>query len=226
MRYKRFIMILLACLGLIISSLSIYVGFEFLVEHNKWIGLIIGVSFMMVSIIVYQFGEKHQWVYLVSFILNMIGVGLSITAYYVLKVYSLSLKDFMVAIGVSMSLLIGFALFSKIKFVKEHHKLFLAMIIAFSFIASLILWLDSDQFTGLSFYFLNIIYFFMIGIVQLNASFSELTKEVAWISFGAFILISIIVLIILSEGEALTGMDGISPTGSSKRKKKIKTTLQ
>jgi hypothetical protein len=50
----------------------------------------------------------------------------------------------------------------------------------------------------------------MIGIVSSPESFKDVSKEMAWISFGAFILVSIIVLIILSEGEALSGIDGFS----------------
>jgi hypothetical protein len=60
----------------------------------------------------------------------------------------------------------------------------------------------------------------MIGMVSTPESFKDLSKVIAWISFGAFILISIIVLIIISEGEALSGFDGVIIDGSQKSKKK------
>jgi hypothetical protein len=42
----------------------------------------------------------------------------------------------------------------------------------------------------------------------------------AWVSFGAFFLVSIIVLIILSEGEALSGMDFGPIDGASLKKRR------
>ncbi len=222
MEYKRLTIVEFAVLGLIISSLSIYVGFEYLVGHNQWLGLIIGVGFMVIGIILYQFGNKHGLFYLLSFISNMIGVGLSITAYYVLKAYSLEFRDFVFAIMVSIMMLSGFLALTWMERVKRHIKWITALIVLVSFIISLILWLSVDAFSGLSFYYLNVIYFFMVGMISVTDSLKDLTKEMAWVSLGAFILISIIVLIILSEGEASSGMDGFD-LGTGKNKKKKKT---
>lgn len=220
MEYKRLTILGFALFGLIISSISIYLGFEYLVGHNQWIGLIIGVGFMILGIIIYQFGKTHGLFYLLSFISNMIGVGLSITAYYVFKEYSLALYDFIFAIVVSMLMLSGFLGLTFMERVKKHIKWMTGVIILMSFVLSLILWLSVDEFSGLSFYFLNIIYFFMVGMISVTDSLKDLSKEMTWISFGAFILVSIIVLIIISEGEALSGMDGVDFGVSSKRKKK------
>ena len=219
MNYKRTLILGYAILGLLIVSLSIYLGFEYLYGHNKWLGIIIGVIFMIIGIIVYQFGKKYLFTFFLSFILNMIGVGLSITSYYVFKEYSLTLYEFSYAFIISLSLLIGFSLLTLINALNKHIKWFLAIIIVVSFITSLILWLSSDQFTGLSFYFLNVIYFFMVGIIQSSDSIKKLSKEMAFVSFGAFILISLIVLIIISEGDALSGFDGVDINPRRKRKK-------
>ncbi|RJP57561.1 MAG: hypothetical protein C4543_09695 [Ignavibacteriales bacterium] len=219
MEYKRLTILGFAVMGLIISSMSIYVGFEYMVGHNQWLGLIIGVGFMIVGIIIYQFGKRHGLFYLLSFISNMMGVGLSITAYYVFKEYSLAFEDFMFAIIVSLLMLSGFLALTFMERVKKHIKWMTAIIIIVSLIVSLILWLSVDEFSGLSFYYLNIIYFFMVGMISVTDSLKDLSKEMAWVSLGAFLLISIIVLIVLSEGEALSGMDGIDITPSGKKKK-------
>lgn len=221
MEHKRLTILGFAVLGLIISSVSIYLGFEYLVGHNKWLGLFIGIGFMVLGIIIYQFGKSHGLFYLLAFISNMVGVGLSITAYYVLKEYSLALYDFIFAITVSMLMLSGYLGLTLIKTFKKHIKWMTAVIILISFILSLSLWLSVDEFSGLSFYFLNVIYFFMVGMISVTDSLKDLSKEMAWVSFGAFILVSIIVLIILSEGEALSGMDGLDFGVSPKKKKKI-----
>ncbi len=222
MSYKRISMSIYGFIALIIVSLSIHFGFEYLVDYNQWIGLIIGIFMMIFSILLYLLGNQNTIFYQLTFLVNMVAIGFFITAYYVFKAYSLSLNDFLVAILVSMAVLILFSLLSRIKLFKRHHKIFLGVFISLSFVISLILWLSSSGFTGLSFYFLNIIYFLMIGMVSTPESFKDLSKEMAWISFGAFILISIIVLIIISEGEALSGFDGAIIDGSQKSKKKSK----
>ncbi|MDO9629403.1 MAG: hypothetical protein Q7I99_05820 [Acholeplasmataceae bacterium] len=220
MHYKRLSILIFGLIGLLIVSISIYIGFEYLVGLNKWLGLIIGVLFMMLGGIIYQYGEKFNLVYIFSFILNMIGVGLSITAYYILKAYALNFHDFYIAIVVSMAVLSGFGLLTFIPIVNRHLKISIAITIIIAFISSLVLWLSVDEFTGLSFYFLNVIYFFMVAMIGATNSLKDLNKEMAQVSFGSFILVSIIVLIILSEGEALNGLDGIGSGSTHKKARK------
>lgn len=220
MPFKRWTILGSALIGLLIISFSIFSGFEYLVGHNQWIGLIVGIGMMMVAILIYQLGKRSSFFYWMTFIINMIGIGLSITAYYVFKAYDLELIDFMTAIGVSMSLLIIIALITMMPMIKKHQKIVISIIILISFITSLILWLSVDTFSGLSFYYLNVIYFFMVAIIATTDSFKNFSQEMAWVSFGAFVVVSIIVLIILTEGEALSGVD--VDTSGIIRKKRIK----
>ncbi|MBU1142376.1 MAG: hypothetical protein KKH92_01890 [Firmicutes bacterium] len=220
MQFKRLVILLYAFIGLLITSLSISFGFEYLVNLNQWMGLIIGVLFMFLGMIIYQFGKKIPVFYIISFVLNMIGVGLSITAYYVFKAYALNQVDFIFAIMVSLSILAGFGLMTFIPIIKRHLKITISITIITVFAVSLYLWLSVDEFTGLSFYFLNIIYFYMIAMIQGTPSLKDLSKEMALVSFGSFILISIIVLIILSEGEVLGGLDGFDGSDIAVKKKR------
>jgi uncharacterized membrane protein YiaA len=66
-------MIIFGFIGLLIVSLSIYFGFKYLVTHNQWIGLIIGVLLMIIGILIYQLGEKNQIFYQLTFFINMIA---------------------------------------------------------------------------------------------------------------------------------------------------------
>jgi hypothetical protein len=223
MPFKRLIIMAYAISGLLLISLSIHISFEFLVSTNNWVGLIVGVLFMVFGWIIYRLGTNAPLFYNLAFILNMIGVGMSITSYYAFKAYALGFEDFMTAIMIAMGILSGFGLLTLLKVVREHVKIVISLTILLSFVSSLILWLSVDGFTGLSFYFLNVSYFFMIGMINVSDSLKDLSKEMAVVSFGSFILISIIVLIILSEGEALEGIgDGLSSGFGSPAKKKVK----
>ncbi len=214
MSHKRKIVLLYSIFGFLITSISIHFGFTYLVDINEWAGFIVGVLLMIIAIIIHQFG-KHLFVfYILSFMMNMMGVGLSITTYYMFKKYSLDLEDFLIAFANSFSIIIGFSLLSLIPWFKKYIKWFVSVIILVSFGLSLALWLTVDSFTGLSFYFLNISYFYLIGILAMSESIKDLSKEMSFISFGAFILVSIIVLIVISEGEALGAVgDGFGAMG-------------
>lgn len=222
MSHKRKIVLLYSIFGFLITSVSIHFGFTYLVGINEWAGLIVGVLLMICALFIHNLGKHNIIFYILSFIVNMIGVGLSITAYYVFKQYSLDLKDFLVACLNAFGLIIGFSLLSVIPWFKRHIKWMVSLIILMSFGLSLVLWLSVDSFTGLSFYFLNISYFYLIGILAMSESLKDLSKEMSYISFGAFVLISIIVLIIITEGEGLEvvgdGLGGAFDTSNKKRK--------
>jgi hypothetical protein len=218
MEYKRFSILVSAGLGLLLVSLSIHFGFQYLVGHNKWLGLGVGVLMMIVGMSAYFFGGKSTLSYMISYMINMVGVGLSITAYYVFKAYDLDLRDFLVAIVISLSMLGAFGLLTFIPFVQRHLKWVISMVIIISFVSSLILWISVESFTGLSFYYLNVIYFFMVAMIAATDSIKDLSREMAIVSFGSFVLVSIIVLIIFTEGEILSGVDfGTSPKSRKKR---------
>ncbi len=217
--HKRRIVITSALVGLIIASLSIEFAFQHLINHNQWFGFIIGVVFMIMGVISYQFGKKHVLFYMLSFVLNMIGVGLSITAYYVLAAFPLDFEHYVIAIAVAMGLLIGFAVVTNIPIMKKHSKVWLVLTIIAAFGLSLTLWILSDTFTGLSFYFINIIFFYMVSVVEAVDDDKDVFKELAKISAGAFVLVSIIVLVILTEGEALQGLDGFNASSISGKKR-------
>jgi 4-amino-4-deoxy-L-arabinose transferase-like glycosyltransferase len=151
----------------------------------------------------------------------MIGVGLSITSYYVFKAYALALEDFMVAYLLAIGLIIIFSLLTYVKFLKRHIKLAVSLIVLVSFVSSLALWISTDEFTGLSFYFLNVSYFYLIAIMSKNEDKKELMREMSIVSFGAFFIVSFFVLVILTEGDALQLLDGTDGMFFSPRKKKV-----
>jgi UDP-N-acetylmuramyl pentapeptide phosphotransferase/UDP-N-acetylglucosamine-1-phosphate transferase len=84
-----------------------------------------------------------------------------------------------------------------------------------------VLWLSVDEFTGLSFYFLNVAYFYLIAIMSKNEGNVDLMREMSIVSFGAFFIVSFIVLVILSEGEAFQLLDGADGVFVSPKKKKV-----
>jgi len=221
MEHKKISILLYAVIGFLIISFSIHFGFEYLHEQNEWSGLIIGGIVLLISWGIYFVSRKIPLLYVLSFVFNMIGVGLSITSYYVFKAYALALEDFMVAYLLAIGLIIIFSLLTYVKFLKRHIKFAVSLIVLVSFISSLALWMSTDEFTGLSFYFLNVSYFYLIAIMSKNEGRKDLMREMSIVSFGAFFIASFIVLVILSEGDALQLLDGTDGVFVSPKKKKI-----
>ncbi len=221
MEHKKISILLYAVIGFLIISFSIHFGFEYLHELNQWSGLIIGGIILLISWGIYFLSRKMPLLYVLSFVFNMIGVGLSITSYYVFKAYALALEDFMVAYLLAIGLIIIFSLLTYVKFLKRHIKLAVSLIVLVSFVSSLALWISTDEFTGLSFYFLNVSYFYLIAIMSKNEDKKELMREMSIVSFGAFFIASFIVLVILSEGDALQLVDGVEGIFPATRKRKV-----
>ena len=207
MSHKRKTILLYSLLSFLIMSGAILFGFQFIYPEFSYLGLIIGAALMIIAIPLHVVGKDFWPFYFISFTFNSIAIGFSITSYYVFKEYPLELIDFFTAISVSLLVLMFFGAISTLPFYRKHPKLYTALFIFISFVASLILWISNDSFSGLTFYFLNVVYFFMIGMIAASDNQKDLSKEMSLVMFGAFVLISIIVLIIISEGEALSGMD-------------------
>ena len=216
MQYKRRIILLYAIVafGLAISAIS------FGQTHfNEWDGLIFGVMIMVVAIPFHFLGRINQVSYFISFIMNSIAVGFSISTYYIFRDLAPSLEEMIFAAFIGLIILIFFSLISITKTFMKSPKTYSGILISIMFTISLLLWIDNnDIIYSTLFYFLNITYFYMIGMIIANHIVKDLNREMSIISFGAFIIISIIVLIIVSEGEALGGLDAIHPVGGKNKK--------
>lgn len=221
MSNKRKIVLLYSIIAFLLISFSIHFGFKYIITLDEWAGLIFGVILMIGAIPFYFLGKKAPILYFITFVINIVGVGLSITCYYIFKQYQLEFIDYATAFSISLLVLIGFGLISSTRVHKMHPILYTAFFILASFIISLTLWNSDPGFSGLTFYYLNVSYFFMIGMIAASEDLRELSKMMALISFGAFILVSIIVLFIITEGEAIEGvfeMSGLPVEGKKKKK--------
>lgn len=223
MNNKRKVVLLYTLIAYSLISFSVNFGFEYIVTLDEWAGLIIGILLMIASIPIYFIAKRLPLLYFISFLINMVGVGFSITCYYIFKQYHLEMIDFLTAFSVSMIVLIVFAVISSTSIYKKHPIMYTIFFILICFGVSLFLWLSEPCFSGLTFYYLNVAYFFMIGMIASSNDLRNLAKEMALVSFGAFVLVSIIVLLVITEGEALEGLADFSHFDidiSSKKKKR------
>lgn len=217
MPYKRLLMIFFSLVSYILISIGIHFGYHL---PETYLGFLFGIILFVIAIPLHIFGNKNTLFYAFSILLTSFGVGLILTSYYSTVENQLKLVDYVVAITISITTLTIFSFITSFTVIKKYSKIILIFTIPILFIITLIVWLNSDIFTGLTFYFFNIIYFHMICVVTASEDIKDLLREMSFSMFGSFILISIIVIIILSEGEALEGIGNSIDIPISRKKKR------
>lgn len=204
MKFKRSIILLFLILAYFLVYLAIKFGFN---NFEKRWGLIIGLVLMFMSIPIHLLGKKKHFFYLCSYLINSIAIGFSISTYYHYKDINPSEKQFLFVCLISLGIILITSLLTLPKIIKPYAKLIVSLEILILFIMSIVLWVINDTIIySLLFYYLNITYFYMVCIITSSINIKQLIKKISIVSFGAFIVISIIVLILISEGEAIEGI--------------------
>lgn len=204
MLFKRRIILLYVLVAYVLITVGLHSGFEL---FNRYVSIIIGISMMLLAIPIHVLGKKQLLFYLISFLMNTFGLGLSFATYYEYRGMLPTIDDFIIVSMITFSVIAFFGAMTFPKRIKPYVKLFAVVVIMVLFIVSIVLWVRNEALIySLFFYFLNTTYFFMVGMISASHQLKDLAKEMSLTSFGAFIILSIIVLLIVSEGEALEGI--------------------
>lgn len=196
------------------TNFAIATGYEF-----SGIGIAIGL--MIVAIPFHILGKKNGIGYLISFLLNSVANGFSVSAYYLVKEVNVSLYEMLMAsvfaAGVMVLVYLMLQIFSKSKKVTIT---IAAIIILVLMAAAVSLWILRDAgFYSFGFFSLLISMFYLCVFgVNINHEKRPVLRDISFGSFGTFVIITVVVLAILSEGEILDGLD-FNLGGDSKRKK-------
>jgi len=184
-------------------------------------GLIEGIVLMLIAIPIHIFGKKFKVLYIFSSLLNFIGCGFSISGYYLLKGISVNFLELLCAALPSVFIIsLVYIMLQKFSASKKV-TLFIATIINFTLLVfAVVYWIKTgESFFSFGFFclFASLFYLYLFGI-SINHDERYILKDVSYISFGAFIIISIVVIAILSEGDALELLD-FDVGGEGKKKK-------
>lgn len=192
---------------------------------QKWYGLAIGIVMTVIAIPFHCKGKKTLWGYLASFIINSLASGFVVSAYYlkaeiVLDVYSMIVGAIPAAAIVFVTFLI-LQSFSKTKKVTVTVAVILNIILT---VTEMVLWIRHGDVVFSFGFFCSLISFFYLCVyaVTINHDERSVFRDVSFGGFGAFIIIAVVVLFILSEGEILEGMDVGGGDTAKKSKSKNK----
>lgn len=188
-----------------------------------WHGILVGVLLIVMAIPLHIFGRKRAALYLAGFCLNAVGSGIAIATYYADTQQHLQLADFFLAI-LPGTVILGlaaclFAVFSK----KENVVSFLFIILHLLLLAGAVyFWVTRGAvYFSFCFFCLLMTLCFQVAIASLASK-----KEGHWLralsfaGFGIATLVTFVVILILSEGDALDTLDFDISLGSSRKKKR------
>lgn len=218
---KTFVVFLfsIASLGILVLSTQVAVF-----VCSKWYGLIVGTAFMVVAIPLHILGKKCPLLYIFSFMVNFIGCGFSVSAYYLTKGLSLNILELIIAAipcgAILMLIYLMLQTYSKTKKVTLSIATIINLVLL---VVAVVYWIRTGG-TFFSFgFFCLLVTLFSICVfgVTINHDERPVLRDISYGSFGAFVILTVVVIVILSEGDILEiGDPGIDIRS---RKKKGKT---
>lgn len=193
---------------------------------TKWYGIIVAVLLMIAAIPFHCIGKKAKWGYIVSFVLNSIANGFSLSAVYIKNGYEPKLHSMLSAIIPSAVILLFVCLM--MQFFGKSKK----VTVTFACIADIIMmmvcimrWItkDNDVFDSFAFFSLLITLFYLCVFgFAVNHEKRRTLRYISFGSFGAFIILTLVVAFIVSEGDVLDGIEILADTDArGKKRKKI-----
>lgn len=189
----------------------------------KWYGLLIGVAMMLAAVPIHCKGEKFRVCYILSFLVNSVANGFSLSAYYIDSEYALNVSEMLKACVLPIALM--FVVFLLVQFFPGIKKYICISGVVIGSIMLVVFIVLSVKQGGVLFSFgffatlLSLFYHCVMGVTANNER--DGLRDISFGSFGAFIIISIVVLFIISDGELLEAFD-VSGGESNKKSKKNK----
>lgn len=221
---KTFVVFLFSIASLGILALSTQVA-VFLCY--KGTGLIVGVVLMILAIPLHVLGKKASLIYIFSYLANFIGCGFSVSAYYLTRGLSVNLLELIIAALPAAAILTLIYLMLQIYSKTKKVTLTIAAVMdLLLLILSIIYWVKTGE-TFFSFgFFCLLVSFFSVCVFGVNINHEErpVLKDISYGSFGSFVILTVVVIVILSEGD-FPDIDIGDPgfdIGSKKKKGKVK----
>lgn len=217
---------LICFFGLMIFCISVFSGCLVSVKFvPEFYGLVIGFGSMIVSIPFALIFKDKKIMYIAVTIWNGIASGFSIGSYYIMKNVDFVLINAIDSVIICICIFILYCYATRLKFVEKYPKLFTYPVITIFLILSIIGWakIDKSLFSYFTFMFIADIYF-IFALLIVAADTKGLYKNICVCSYGALLLISIVSLLVISEGEGFDfdiGSSGLTVEAPHKSKVKF-----
>ena len=205
-----------------VASLAIFFVSAYVttILNYGWTPLFVGVGLMAVAVVVHYFAKDFYQFYTLSFSLNMIASGLSFGTLFVLENLVFDVKSMLVVFlsGVVIAFVYSRAYltlpYQKYKIIN----LVLGSITGVTGVILAVLWLGRPQESIYGFMVAMLIYqVIYLGLLNYIVKRGNQYRYISFYSFGVYIVITAVVLVILSDGE-LFPADLLTPDKQTARR--------
>lgn len=186
-----------------------------------WNALFTGVGLMIVAGILHYFAKDYYHFYIMSYVLNMVGSGLSFGSYFTIKEVAFDSK-IMIIVMLS-GIVIGFV-FSRAYMKTEYYNyqnlnLILGLITGFVALIFALFWISGVNTAKNAIMTMMLIYVLIyIGLLNFIVKRGNQYRYISLYSFGIYIVVTSIVLMAVTEGDLFPG-DFLSFSGDSSNKR-------
>jgi hypothetical protein len=206
----------LSALAILVSSTLIAASFGL-----RWEGLAIGIVLMILAIPFHKLAKKLPSLYVVSFLMNSIASGFSVSTYYAYKDISPDLFALVIAV-LPAGAMLALAYLMVQAFPRVRSKAFpvTALMNIVLLVIAIVFWIRTGWVVFSFGFFALLLSLFYLCVFRTVIDHDErsILKDISFGSFGSFVILTVVVVVILSEGDILE--IGSFDFGSSKRKQK------
>lgn len=186
---------------------------------SQWLALIAAAAVMLAAIPVHRMGlrrsrrdpmKRRPWCWVISFLMNSVSGGLAAAALYILLERTVEILPMLNTMLPGLAVMCAASLLVACFPDGKKPILCLAAVAAVTLIVlQFVLQGSWSAVFGL------LIALFYLFALWLTASYAHrpVLRDVSFGSFGAAMLIAFVVLVVLSDGEALEGLDGLGDIG-------------
>ena len=186
---------------------------------SEWQGLIAGLLLMVLAVPLHLLARKRPSAYVFSFLLNFIACGFSVSAYYLTEKIPANLSVmFFSAIPAVIILLLVYLMLQI--FPKKTAISAAAAANAVLLAAAAVLWAMTGRLSFSFGFFCLLISLFSVCVFGITNNHDEqpVLRNISYGSFGAFVIITAVVIVLITEGDVLDISDIF--TGNDRKKKK------
>lgn len=224
---KPFVVFLFALLSVVIMIASTYAADVLICgfENVAYVGLAISLFLMLLAIPFHSFAKQHNLGYVISWLLNAVGVGAAVATYYISTETSVQLYQLVFASIPSAALLVFVYLMLQVFSKTKKQTLLIATLLLLVFaVISVVEWIKtgSVMYSFRFFALLETAIELCVFGVTVNHDERSVLRDISFGGFGALIITVIVVAVILSEGDVVELGDLDIEVKSKKEKKNNK----
>lgn len=211
--------------GLVVMAASTWLLTP-LVDCFHWsLAIVIAFLLCLGAVACHVLSKRRALFYIKGYFLNAVGSGCVIAALYAEMEWTIGISSLAIALipAIALALMLCLSYFSQGKLWRKIWGIVILFLAVVLMVLSVIVWIKFHRVIGSMGFFSSIclLFFLMACLFTLDKS-ADKWRYLSFSGFWIFAIIAIVVVLILSEGELLDGLDFDIGGGSDKKKKTVK----